>query len=149
MKMQTKQKKEVSSGFVVYTIDRERVLFLLLRHPTHWSFPKGHIEHRDNNNLLSTAKREMFEETGIENFQIIEGFHDVLTYSFHKDNQLVFKEVHYFLARCDKKEKVLLSKEHLDYGWFPLRLAYIKLKFENARELLLKANSFIKKLHGI
>jgi 8-oxo-dGTP pyrophosphatase MutT (NUDIX family) len=145
--MQAKQKKEISSGFVVYTIDHDRILYLLLRHPTHWSFPKGHMEHDDNNNLLTTAKREMFEETGIENFEIINGFHEILNYNFYKDNQLIQKEVHYFLARCYKKDKVSISKEHLDYGWFPLRVAYVKLKFENARELLLKANSFIKKLH--
>lgn len=107
------------------------------------------MEHDDNNNLLTTAKREMFEETGIENFEIINGFHEILNYNFYKDNQLIQKEVHYFLARCYKKEKVSISKEHLDYGWFPLRVAYVKLKFENTRELLLKANSFIKKLHGI
>uniref|UniRef100_A0A7V3ZZ14 Bis(5'-nucleosyl)-tetraphosphatase [asymmetrical] n=1 Tax=candidate division WOR-3 bacterium TaxID=2052148 RepID=A0A7V3ZZ14_UNCW3 len=144
-----KKVKEVSSGFVVYTIDRERILYLLLKHTTHWSFPKGHIEHRDNNDLLATAKREMMEETGIENFEIIDGFHKVLSYTFIKDNAEVTKDVHYFLARCFKKEPIELSKEHTDYGWFPLRVAYIKLKFENARELLLEAHEFIKKIHGI
>jgi 8-oxo-dGTP pyrophosphatase MutT (NUDIX family) len=144
-----KKAKEVSSGFVVYTIDRDRILYLLLRHPTHWSFPKGHIEHRDNNDLITAAKREMIEETGIENFEIIDGFHKVLSYTFVKDKVEVTKDVHYFLARCFRKEPIKLSKEHLDFGWFPLRLAYIKLKFENTRELLLEAHEYIKKLHGI
>ncbi|MDI6850692.1 MAG: NUDIX domain-containing protein [bacterium] len=144
-----KKVKEISSGFVVYTIDRDRILYLLLKHPTHWSFPKGHMEHRDNNDLLATAKREMMEETGIENFEIIDGFHKVLSYTFVKDYVEVIKDVHYFLAHCFKKEPIELSKEHSDYGWFPLRVAYIKLKFENARELLLEAHEFIKKLHGI
>jgi len=144
-----KKVKEVSSGFVVYTIDRDRILYLLLRHPTHWSFPKGHIEHKDNNDFITTAKREMIEETGIENFEIIDGFHKVLSYTFVKDNVEVTKDVHYFLARCFRKEPIKLSKEHSDFGWFPLRLAYIKLKFENTRELLLEAHEYIKKLHGI
>jgi len=147
--MPLKTKREVSSGFVVYTLEHDRIYYLLLRHPTHWSFPKGHLEHTDNNSLLQTAKREMFEETGISEFEIVDGFHEVISYNFVKDNHLVKKDVHYFLARCPKREKITLSKEHLDYGWFPLRVAYIKLKFENAREVLLKANNFIKKLHGI
>ncbi len=144
-----KKVKEVSGGFVVYTIDRDRILYLLLRHPTHWSFPKGHIEHKDNNDLITTAKREMIEETGIENFEIIDGFHKVLSYTFVKDKVEVTKDVHYFLARCFRKEPIKLSKEHSDFDWFPLRLAYIKLKFENTRELLLEAHEYIKKLHGI
>lgn len=147
--MEARNRKEVSSGFVVYTIENERVLYLLLKHPTHWSFPKGHIEHGDNNSLLATAKREMIEETGIQHFEIISGFHEILSYTFTKDSGQVVKDVHYFLARCFRKEKIALSKEHTDFGWFPLRVAYIKLKFENTRELLLTANEFIKKIHGI
>ncbi|HOK22586.1 MAG TPA: NUDIX domain-containing protein [Candidatus Hydrothermia bacterium] len=147
--MELKTKKEISSGFVVYTVENERILYLLLKHPTHWSFPKGHVEHNDNNDLIVTAKREMLEETGIQNFEIVEGFCKVLSYSFTKDHARVVKDVYYFLARCPQKEKIILSREHQDFGWFPLRLAYIRLNFENARELLVEANEFIKKIHGI
>ncbi len=147
--MMHKTEKEISSGFITYTIDKDRILYLLLKHPTHWSFPKGHVEHSDNNNLIHTAKREMFEETGINDFQIIDGFHKILSYKYYKGNIEIVKEVHYFLAKCYRKEDIKLSKEHTAFGWFPLRIAYIKLQFENARELLLEANEFIKKLHGI
>ena len=51
---------------------------LLLRHSSvssrgggHWDFPKGHID--DGETEIQTALRELEEETGIANVDLVEG----------------------------------------------------------------------------
>ena len=136
---------EKSCGIVLFNSDE----FLLIQHPTksngdegHWDFPKGHVE--GNETELETAKRELIEETGIVNFRLFDGFRHRIEYNFQKGNEMVPKEVIFFLAESDTKE-VELSSEHQNFVWLNKDLAYNKLTYTNAKEVLAAVKIFLEK----
>ena len=134
---------EKSCGIVLFNSDE----FLLIQHPTksngddgHWDFPKGHVE--GNETELETAKRELIEETGIAEFRIFNGFRHRIEYNFSKDNRIVSKEVIFFLAESNIKD-VKLSSEHQNFIWLNFNLAYSKLTYTNAKEVLATVKMFL------
>ena len=134
---------EKSCGFVLFNSDE----FLLIQHPTksngdegHWDFPKGHVEGIETE--LETAKRELIEETGIAEFRIFNGFRHRIEYNFSKDNRIVSKEVIFFLAESIIKD-VKLSSEHQNFIWLNFNLAYSKLTYANAKEVLAAVKIFL------
>ena len=134
---------EKSCGFVLFNSDE----FLLIQHPTksngdegHWDFPKGHVEGIETE--LETAKRELIEETGIAEFRIFNGFRHRIEYNFSKDNRIVSKEVIFFLAESIIKD-VKLSSEHQNFIWLNFNLAYSKLTYANAKEVLAAVKMFL------
>ena len=136
---------EKSCGIVLFNSDE----FLLIQHPTksngdegHWDFPKGHVE--GNETELETAKRELIEETGIVNFRLFDGFRHRIEYNFQKGNEMVPKEVIFFLAESNTKE-VELSSEHQNFVWLNKDLAHNKLTYTNAREVLAAVKIFLEK----
>ena len=136
---------EKSCGIVLFNSDE----FLLIQHPTksngdegHWDFPKGHVE--GNETELETAKRELIEETGIVNFRLFDGFRHRIEYNFQKGNEMVLKEVIFFLAESNNKE-VVLSSEHQNFVWLSEDLAHNKLTYTNAKEVLAAVKIFLEK----
>ena len=136
---------EKSCGIVLFNSDE----FLLIQHPTksngdegHWDFPKGHVE--GNETELETAKRELIEETGIVNFRLFDGFRYRIEYNFQKGNEMVPKEVIFFLAESNTKE-VELSFEHQNFVWLNEDLAHNKLTYTNAKEVLAAVKIFLEK----
>lgn len=148
---------EKSAGAVVFHHDSAgKIEYLLLEaRAGHWSFPKGLIE--ENEKPEETAKREIKEETGIENFTLIPGFKEIQKFFFSakydyqlqrgwKKGERVFKIVTYFLIQA-KTKKVKLSFEHKDYIWLEYKEALEKLTFKNAKVILKKANDFLIMKH--
>ena len=136
---------EKSCGIVLFNSDE----FLLIQHPTksngdegHWDFPKGHVE--GNETELETAKRELIEETGIMNFRLFDGFRHRIEYNFQKGNEMVPKEVIFFLAESNTKE-VELSSEHQNFVWLNKDSAHNKLTYTNAKEVLAAVKIFLEK----
>ena len=136
---------EKSCGIVLFYSDE----FLLIQHPAksngdegHWDFPKGHVEGSETE--LETAKRELIEETGILNFRLFDGFKHRIEYNFQKGNEIVPKEVTFFLAESNTKE-VKLSSEHENFVWLNSDLAFNKLTFTNAKEVLVAVKTFLEK----
>lgn len=115
--------------------------YLLLNYPTgHWDFVKGKIE--DGEDLHQTAVRETKEETGISDLEFINGFEEKINYNFQYDGELIEKEVVFFLAKT-KTQKVNISYEHLDYTWLNYHEALEKVTYQNARNILAKANNYL------
>jgi len=129
---------EKSCGVVVYhTTKSGTVEILLLHYPEgHWDFPKGHVEEGEED--LDTALRELEEETGISDVDIIDGFKEKMHYFFTKKEGTVSKIVWFFLAES-KHKNVNISHEHVDFEWLPYKEALQRLTFENARAILKKA----------
>ena len=136
--------QEKSCGAVLFRKQKDGTAKYLLLHygAGHWDFPKGHQE--KNEKEEQTAAREIKEETGIEDIEFAEGFHETIKYFFKKDEETVYKEVVFFLAdSCT--ETVAISSEHIGYAWLSYEHAYKKLTFNNAKELLRKAEFFLRK----
>lgn len=111
------------------------------RIPNHWDFPKGHIEKGEREH--ETVKREVLEETGIARLTFIPNFRETIRYFFARDGKRIFKEVALYLAKSNKKN-VQLSFEHLGYEWLPFEEALEKVTHKNAKEILQKADRFLR-----
>lgn len=134
---------EKSCGIVIYREKDGINLYLLLHYPGgHWDFPKGHMEHGEDEH--QTASRELVEETGISDFQFVDGFREEVSYEYRRGKKMSNKQVIFFLAKTNLEE-IKLSHEHHHFKWLPFGPAYNKLTFENARNLLKKAKNFLEK----
>lgn len=136
-------KEENSAGVVIYNIKPDGNHFLLLHYPTgHWDFVKGKIEYGET--YHQTALRETREETGISDLEFVEGFEEKINYYFQFEGELIYKQVVFFLAKT-KTDKVNVSHEHLDYTWLNYDEAFEKLTYPNAKNILSKANTLLRK----
>ncbi len=116
--------------------------FLILNYPTgHWDFVKGKIEHGED--LHQTAVRETKEETGISDLEFIDGFEEKINYNFQFEGELIEKEVVFFLAKT-KTHKINISHEHLDYTWLDYKEALEKVTYQNAKNILTRANKLFR-----
>jgi|SRR3989338_6579638 len=134
-------KQEKSAGAIVYRKEKEPMFLLLHYEMGHWDFPKGKIESGEKD--LETVKREIQEETGIKNIEILKDFKEKIQYYYKLKDELISKEVVFYLAKTDA-EKVNLSFEHIGFIWLSYDKALDKLTFKNAKEILKKANEFLK-----
>ncbi|MGQ0791575.1 MAG: bis(5'-nucleosyl)-tetraphosphatase [Nitrosopumilaceae archaeon] len=135
-------KKERSAGVVVCMEKPDGNRFLLLNYPTgHWDFVKGKIEQGET--LHQTAVRETKEETGISDLEFVEGFEEKINYNFQFEGELIQKEVIFFLAKT-KTDTVNVSHEHLDYTWLDYENALEKVTYQNAKNILSKANKLFR-----
>jgi len=158
--------KEQSAGAVIFHIKDKQPYYLLLHYPTeartkkeYWDFPKGHLEKGETEQ--QAARREVAEETGLQDISFLPGFKERIQYYFRasRENKVlqkghgsyfrvqkktIFKTVVFFLAFTRKKE-VKISFEHEDFVWLPFKTAMKKLKFANARRILERAHRFLKK----
>ena len=133
---------EKSCGAVVY-ITSPDVKYLLLQYEAgHWDFVKGNVEAGENEQ--QTAIRELGEETGITDAKFIDGFKETISYFYKRQGATVLKEVVFFLMET-KTANVKLSFEHIGFIWLTYDDAMRRLTFKNARDLLQKANEFLKK----
>jgi len=127
----------------------DKIFYLLLHYPSntkspkeYWDLPKGHIEKGEK--LEDTVKREVEEETGLKNIELIEGFKETIKYFFKWESKNILKFVTFYLAETRTRD-VKISEEHIDYEWLPYEKALEKLTFKNAKEILKKANNFLSK----
>ncbi len=143
--------KEISAGAVVFRKEDNEIYYLLLHYKSgHWDFPKGHIEEGEKEK--ETVKREVKEETGIEDIKIIEGFREWIKYVFRSTYDLdenekskalwIFKIVTFYLAET-KTKKVKISFEHLGYKWLSYDEALEQVTFKKAKEILKKAHHYL------
>ena len=143
-KSSTKRGQIRAAGGIVYREGNEtgepEFLLLLHKHGHYWSFPKGRRNKGETD--LETARREIREETGIEEFTLLEkgGFFisNTVRYFVRRGSSLIPKEVHYFLVKFSKRVEVSLSREHIAYKWLKFDDAIANLSHNNSKELLTK-----------
>lgn len=98
--------------------------FVLLTSPRgDWNFVKGHKENHETDQ--DTLKREIFEETGITSFYIL-NYLGKIKYKIMKAGFQLQKEVRFYYVTTDNN-RIVLSDEHVDYIW---------VYYEQAKELL-------------
>ena len=134
-------KKERSSGAIIFRKDNEIKYLLLHYEAKHWDFPKGHIEKGEKDE--DTVKREVKEEAGITDIELVKGFKESLHYFYKLKEETISKEVVFYLAKTET-ENVKLSFEHIGFAWLSYDNAMKKLTFKNAKDILEKANQFLK-----
>ena len=132
---------EKSAGAVIFYRADKKIKYLLLHYQAgHWDFPKGNIEKEEK--LEETTRREIKEETGLEDIKFIPGFKGSIKYFYKLKGKNIFKIVTFFLVKTKTKE-VKISWEHTGFKWLPYEEALEQLTFKNAKEILKKANDFL------
>jgi bis(5'-nucleosidyl)-tetraphosphatase len=135
--------REKSCGAVVFLKKQSTITYLLLQYEAgHWDFVKGNVE--PNESEKETVTRELGEETSIADAVFIENFKEKIEYYYRRNGETVHKEVIFYLMETPT-EKVTLSFEHIGYAWLDYNHALEKLTFKNAKDVLQKANDFLKK----
>jgi 8-oxo-dGTP pyrophosphatase MutT (NUDIX family) len=130
-----------SAGFIVYK-DNPREFLLLHYVKNHWDFPKGHIEKGENE--IKAALRELKEETGIDKIDIMPFFRETSEYYFRDETRLNHKTVVFYIGKTHDSN-VTISDEHIAYAWLPFDKALAQITYKNSKDLLKKANNFLKK----
>lgn len=123
---------EKSCGALVFRRDGDEIYLLMIRHKAggHRSFPKGHIEEGESEQM--TAIREVAEETSV-NIRIRSSFRETVHYSPAAG---VIKEVVYFLAFTDQREIRPREGEIAEVDWIPIGQAEKALSHENDKVVL-------------
>lgn len=111
----------------MYRKSQEKTLFLLVQYRSwQWDFPKGHVEKDENEE--QTLRREVLEETGIDDLVILPGLRESVHYFYtakgnEKKERLsqnrgiyIFKNAVYYAAET-KIEQVKIDFENKAYAW--------------------------------
>jgi len=127
----------ISCGGVV--IFRGKILLLYKNYRNRyegWVLPKGTVEEGEEYN--ETALREVREETGVS-ANIIK-YVGKSQYSFNTPDDIVIKDVHWYLMMADSYYSKPQREEYFeDSGYYKYHEAYHLLKFSNEKQMLEKA----------
>ena len=124
--------KDATKVYLIHKIDRDE-----------WLLPKGHVE---DESLVDTAKREIYEETGYNSLVISP---PITTTQFvmpdgDTKNMTIFTAIAY--GKQHKTPERL--KEGLGGGWFTIKEALQKAQYENIKDTIKLARKQIRKIMG-
>src|SRR5712692_7076361 len=88
-----------------------------------WVIPKGHVEPGET--IEQAALREIHEEAGLSNIQLIKLLGTILRESIKSNGDVMQKTIYYYLAYAPVHEKVQAPTDALftEVGWFSPRQA--------------------------
>ena len=125
---------ETSCGVVLINLGS----ILLLEYPQgHWDFPKGHLEEGDESRQAA-ARRELEEETGIDDVNIIEEFEMRTEYSFRHKGKRILKQVYWYIGITEQME-LTISHEHRNHLWLDWDQAMEVLTHKESQDILAAA----------
>lgn len=142
-------KRLQSFGAIVFrrVPPRGEPLFLVLHFiQGHWEFSRGTVDPADAD-AEATARREIFEETGIDNIAFIPGFTTENSFAIRDGKRAIPKTVTLFLAEVSRS-RVRLSGEHSEYRWLPYRKARSLITYDGSKKMLDDAHRFLKNKHA-
>lgn len=131
---------EKSCGAVIFRRHSGNIEYLLIKNKKggNWGFPKGHVESGESE--ADTARREVFEETGL-NIDIIDGFR---VSSDYRPRGKIFKQVIFFLAEMPYDGRISVQQTEVDRTmWADYSLAMKTFRFNNDRNVLTQAKKWL------
>lgn len=133
-------RKEASAGFVIFRNASPR-RYLFLTHRGRYDLPKGLKQAGEDD--MAAAVRELCEETGIASPKAVPGFTSRKHYFYRWKEDLVSKDVVYFLAEYATGE-IVISGEHDGYAWLTREEAMGRLRYPTLRQVILEADRFLE-----
>jgi 8-oxo-dGTP pyrophosphatase MutT (NUDIX family) len=112
---------ETSAGAIILREIEGALKIALAQHPRAiktWVLPKGHVE--EGESLEEAALREIYEEAGLDNVQLIKHLGTILRESVKSNGDVVQKTIHFFLAYAlgHSKSPVPSDLSFTEVGWF-------------------------------
>lgn len=137
--------EETSAGGVVYRRSGAGYVVLLIRDSyQNWGFPKGHVE--DGEDAAGAARREIREETGLDNL-VMRGSISDIDWFFRFKGRLIHKTCHFFLLESPSGEPSPQRAEGISaVRWLSLDEALKAVSYANAREVLRAAGAMVERL---
>jgi 8-oxo-dGTP pyrophosphatase MutT (NUDIX family) len=139
--------EERAAGAVLFREEAGRRLYLLLRHEQggHWGFPKGRIEQGEG--VLEAAMREVVEETGIRDIELVDGVSVTSRYPIRREGRPLLKTVTYYAAKV-RNDSIHLSHEHTDGRWVSPDAATRLLTHAESRRVLITVEDALSRSVG-
>ena len=130
-----KTEQELSAGIIAFRKGEDgENRYLLLDYGKYWDYPKGHVEKGEDER--EAALRELEEETGIVDIDLIDDFRHQIVYFFRPPaRSLVRKTVVFFIGQVES-ERVKISHEHVGYEWLKGEEALARVKYPTAKEVM-------------
>ncbi len=97
-------------------VENEKEEILMIFRRGKWDLPKGKLDEKEN--LEACAIREVKEETGLENVQLISTL--IITFhTYHEGTKFILKETHWFKMKTESKQKLIPQTEEdiYDIKW--------------------------------
>jgi len=133
---------EYSCGAVVFTRRAGQILYVIVQEQGGaYSFPKGHME--GNETEEQTARREIFEETGLHP-EFLDGFRAQDEYALREKTGNK-KRVTYVLAQSGDEPKTEREGENGRIQLLPYEQALALFEHETQRRILTAAHEFLTK----
>ena len=111
------QTKYVKCAGAIVINDNYEVAIVNQNHDS-WSLPKGHVE--ENETVLETAKREIYEETGLSDIELIKelGSYERYRISLDGDDDLTeLKVIYMFLFKTKKQKLIPIDPNNPEARW--------------------------------
>ena len=135
-------KYEKSCGVIIFTRENNEIKFVIIKSINgFYGFPKGHVEIGETE--TQTALREVYEEVGLKP-DLIKGFRETVEYYIPSSD--VQKQVVYFLGEYKNQDIVFQKEELLSAKLMTFNEANYTFTHQNNKDLLLKANNFIRNM---
>ncbi len=135
-------KFEKSCGVIIFTREENQIKYIIIQSINGiYGFPKGHVEGSETE--IETALREASEEVGLMP-NILDGFRETVEYYIPSSD--INKRVVYFVGECANQNIVYQKEELLSAELMCFEEAIKCFTHENNKELLIKAEAFIKSL---
>ncbi len=133
------QKTATSAGAIILREVEGTLKIALAHHPRAskpWVLPKGHVEKGET--LEQAALREIYEETGLYNVQLIQHLGTILRESVKKHGVVEQKTIHLFLAYAPSgsPSHTPSDKGFTEVGWFSPADALALLPYESEQAFL-------------
>ena len=139
-----KLERERSSGGIVVKEDLSGITILLIKDPYgKWTWPKGKLDKGES--PLEAAKREIGEETGLENIELVSKI-GATNYFYKRDSTLIYKTVFLYLFRSSGDESLKIQKSEIEDGeWLSEKEALARLSYTGSKGLLKRAMAILRK----
>ncbi len=128
------QNRIAQAQVIVFKVAEGSPLFLLLKRTPErggfWQPVTGGIQ--EGEGFLEAAKRELLEETGID--EVKKWFEDVHSFEFEFNGGHGWTKEHVFAAQVSPEAEAVMSDEHSQMKWCGLEEALELLKYESNKE---------------
>ena len=127
--------EQTSAGGVVIKDNEKSLEILLIKDRFgHWTWPKGHIE--DGETPQEAALREISEETGLSDLEIVEQIGEQ-RYSFIKDDKEISKKVTIFLVKYQGEGSFKVQTSEIDSAvWYSPEEAVEMIEYNGSKDIL-------------
>ncbi|MEO5949982.1 MAG: NUDIX domain-containing protein [Candidatus Saccharimonadales bacterium] len=136
--------REPTAGGIVFRRDKDGGVEILLIQDAkdRWTIPKGHIE--EGENAQQTAKREIGEEAGLTETDIL-GWLGKIHFRYRRIDKLVLMTTQIYLVRAKGDTNAIQKEEWMNgIKWFKFHDALDVIEYEDIGKLMLLAMKRIR-----